>query len=37
VRWDDIQHGVFRDTLAFDVLYDEWLAARDEWREGLGE
>jgi RimJ/RimL family protein N-acetyltransferase len=35
LRWDDIQHGVFRDALIFDVLRDEWLAAREEWRRGL--
>lgn len=32
-KWDDFKDGVFRDTLVFDLLRDEWLAARDEWRK----
>jgi [ribosomal protein S5]-alanine N-acetyltransferase len=31
-KWDDIKHGVYRDSLVFDLLRQEWLAARDEWR-----
>lgn len=34
VKWDDIQHGVLRDGLLFDVLRDEWIAARDAWQRG---
>jgi len=29
---DDNQAGVWRDALIFDILRDEWLAAREEWR-----
>ncbi len=31
VKWDDIQHGVYRDGLVFDVFREEWLAARAAW------
>lgn len=31
LKWDDIQHGVFRDGLLFDILREEWLAARAAW------
>jgi RimJ/RimL family protein N-acetyltransferase len=29
---DDNQRGVWKDALIFDILRDEWLAAREEWR-----
>lgn len=32
LKWDDLKHGVYRDVLLFDLLRDEWLAARDRWR-----
>lgn len=32
VKWDDLKDGVYRDALVFDVLRDEWLAAREAWR-----
>ena len=35
IKWDDIKDGVYRDTLLFDILRDEWLAGRDVWREKL--
>jgi RimJ/RimL family protein N-acetyltransferase len=34
---EDNQHGMFRDALIFDILRDEWLAARDAWRARLAE
>jgi RimJ/RimL family protein N-acetyltransferase len=33
LKWEDIKNGVHRDALLFDVLRDEWVAARDEWRK----
>ncbi|CAA9555390.1 MAG: hypothetical protein AVDCRST_MAG49-2869 [uncultured Thermomicrobiales bacterium] len=32
VRWRDIKGGVYRDSLIFDVLRADWVAARDAWR-----
>jgi RimJ/RimL family protein N-acetyltransferase len=37
LKWDDLKDGVYRDTLVFDLLREEWLAAREEWRAGLRE
>ncbi len=33
-RWhyEDIKNGVMRDTLIFDILRPDWIAARDAWR-----
>ncbi len=31
-KWDDFKDGVWRDTLVFDLLRDDWLAAREAWR-----
>lgn len=31
-KWDDYKDGVYRDTLVFDLLREDWLAARQEWR-----
>ncbi len=31
-KWDDYKDGVYRDTLVFDLLRDDWLAAREAWR-----
>jgi RimJ/RimL family protein N-acetyltransferase len=33
LKWEDVKDGVHRDALLFDVLRDEWIAARDEWRK----
>jgi len=32
MRWHDVKGGVFRDMLVFDLLRDEWLAARAAWQ-----
>jgi RimJ/RimL family protein N-acetyltransferase len=32
LKWEEIRDGVHRDALIFDVLRDEWLAAREAWR-----
>ncbi len=32
LKWVDVQHGVYHDALLFDVLREEWLAARAAWR-----
>ena len=32
MRWHDVKGGVYRDMLVFDLLRDEWLAAREAWR-----
>jgi RimJ/RimL family protein N-acetyltransferase len=32
LRFDDHQHGVYHDVLVFDLLREEWLAARERWR-----
>jgi RimJ/RimL family protein N-acetyltransferase len=32
LRWTDVKGGVYRDLLVFDLLREEWLAARDAWR-----
>ena len=32
LRWHDVKGGIFRDMLVFDLLRDEWLAARAAWR-----
>lgn len=29
---DDFKDGIYRDTLVFDLLRDDWLTARDAWR-----
>ncbi len=34
LKWDDVKQGVYRDTLVFDVLREEWLEARAAWRAG---
>lgn len=35
LKWEDVKNGVLRDALQFDVLRDEWVVARDAWRESL--
>jgi RimJ/RimL family protein N-acetyltransferase len=37
VTWDDFKNGAWHDALLFDVLRDEWLAAREAWRARLRE
>lgn len=32
LRWHDVKDGVYRDMLVFDLLRDEWLAAREQWQ-----
>ena len=32
LKWMGVNDGTYRDTLLFDLTYDEWLAARDTWR-----
>lgn len=34
LRWHDVKGGVYRDMLVYDLLRDDWLAARDAWRAG---
>lgn len=31
-RWVEMRDGAYVDALLFDVLRDEWVVARDEWR-----
>ena len=31
-HYEDVKNGVFRDTLVFDLLRPDWIAARDAWR-----
>lgn len=33
LKWEDVKDGVYRDALVFDVLRDEFLAARAKWQE----
>lgn len=33
IKWDELQDGVYRDMLLFDVLREDWLAARERWRQ----
>jgi RimJ/RimL family protein N-acetyltransferase len=30
LKWEDVQHGVLRDALLFDLLREDWLAARGD-------
>lgn len=32
LRWHDVKGGIYRDLLVYDLLRDEWLAAREAWR-----
>lgn len=32
LRRHDVKGGIYRDMLVFDVLREDWLAARDQWR-----
>jgi RimJ/RimL family protein N-acetyltransferase len=32
LRWHDVKGGIYRDLLVFDLLRDEWLAARGDWQ-----
>jgi RimJ/RimL family protein N-acetyltransferase len=31
LKWQDVKGGRYRDALLFDLLREEWLAARDAW------
>jgi RimJ/RimL family protein N-acetyltransferase len=31
-KWDDLKDGVYRDVLVFDIMRDEYLAAKAVWR-----
>jgi RimJ/RimL family protein N-acetyltransferase len=31
-KFEDLKDGAYRDGLAFDVLRDDWLEARERWR-----
>ncbi|HLT21691.1 MAG TPA: GNAT family protein [Thermomicrobiales bacterium] len=33
LKWDELKDGVYHDILLFDVLRDEWLTARERWRQ----
>lgn len=33
LKWTDVKGGRYHDELLFDVLRNEWRAARDAWRE----
>jgi RimJ/RimL family protein N-acetyltransferase len=33
MKWDGLKDGVWRDTLVFDLLRDEYLAARQSWEQ----
>jgi diamine N-acetyltransferase len=33
LKWDEIKDGRYQDLLIFDLLPEEWLAAREVWRE----
>jgi RimJ/RimL family protein N-acetyltransferase len=37
LKWDDLKDGVYRDTLVFDLLREDWLAAREAWRAGRAD
>jgi RimJ/RimL family protein N-acetyltransferase len=30
-KWDDLKDGVYRDVLVFDILREEYLAAKEMW------
>jgi RimJ/RimL family protein N-acetyltransferase len=36
LKYDGIEQGVYYDDLVFDVLRDDWVAAREAWRASLG-
>lgn len=33
LKWVDVKDGRYRDAQMFDVLREEWVAARDAWRK----
>ncbi len=35
LKYDDLKHGVFRDAQVFDLKRDDWIQAREEWRERI--
>jgi RimJ/RimL family protein N-acetyltransferase len=36
-KWDDMKDGVYRDVLVFDILREEYLAAKEIWLESRRE
>ena len=34
LKWDEVKDGVYRDALLFDLLREDWLAARQAWGAG---
>ena len=32
-KLEDVRDGVYRDALLFDVVYPDWLKAKDAWNE----
>jgi RimJ/RimL family protein N-acetyltransferase len=32
LKWIDVKNGLYHDAFLFDLLRDEWIAARDAWR-----
>jgi RimJ/RimL family protein N-acetyltransferase len=37
LKFDGIEQGVYYDDMVFDVLRDDWVAARDAWRESRSQ
>jgi diamine N-acetyltransferase len=33
LKWDDLKDGRYQDLLLFDLIREDWLEARDRWRE----
>ncbi|MEX2426027.1 MAG: GNAT family protein [Thermomicrobiaceae bacterium] len=33
LKYDDFKDGRYQDVLLFDLLREDWLSARDQWRE----
>ncbi len=33
LKWDDLKDGRYQDLLLFDLLPEDWLEARERWRE----
>ncbi|MFL5759239.1 MAG: GNAT family N-acetyltransferase [Thermomicrobiales bacterium] len=36
-KWDDLKDGVYRDVLVFDILREEYLAAKEIWLAARNE
>ncbi len=35
LKYDDLKNGAFRDAVVFDLKREDWIQARDEWRERI--